>query len=248
MCSSRSPRSTGGSATSGSRPRRWRTSTRLSSGEGGDNEKLIFEVLRRGLPPEVPAGHVAARARRPGAAVRPDRAADPVLREQPRVAADAVPVVAGGAGVAGGPAAAGPVPAVLPVRHRHDRRAVGAGRGGADRGDDRGAGRDRADRDDDAAVGPAVPGRAGGGLRGARGGAGRVLHHRGQAGQDRLGRGAGRAGGARVRPGAGRGGGGEDPGADRRARRTSWRTRWPTACPGWPAAVAEDLAATVASL
>jgi histidyl-tRNA synthetase len=28
---------------------------RLSSGEGGDNEKLIFEVLRRGLPPVVPA-------------------------------------------------------------------------------------------------------------------------------------------------------------------------------------------------
>jgi histidyl-tRNA synthetase len=27
---------------------------RLTSGEGGDNEKLIFEVLRRGLPPEVP--------------------------------------------------------------------------------------------------------------------------------------------------------------------------------------------------
>ena len=29
---------------------------RLTSGEGGDNEKLIFEVLRRGLPPEVPPG------------------------------------------------------------------------------------------------------------------------------------------------------------------------------------------------
>jgi histidyl-tRNA synthetase len=29
---------------------------RLSSGEGGDNEKLIFEVLRRGLPPEVATG------------------------------------------------------------------------------------------------------------------------------------------------------------------------------------------------
>src|SRR6266700_3237244 len=29
---------------------------RLRSGEGGDNEKLIFEVLRRGLPPEVAAG------------------------------------------------------------------------------------------------------------------------------------------------------------------------------------------------
>ena len=29
---------------------------RLQSGEGGDNEKLIFQVLRRGLPPEVTAG------------------------------------------------------------------------------------------------------------------------------------------------------------------------------------------------
>jgi histidyl-tRNA synthetase len=29
---------------------------RLQSGEGADNEKLIFEVLRRGLPPEVPSG------------------------------------------------------------------------------------------------------------------------------------------------------------------------------------------------
>ena len=29
---------------------------RLQSGEGADNEKLIFEVLRRGLPPEVAAG------------------------------------------------------------------------------------------------------------------------------------------------------------------------------------------------
>src|SRR5207245_5520469 len=29
---------------------------RLQGGEGGDNEKLIFEVLRRGLPPEVAAG------------------------------------------------------------------------------------------------------------------------------------------------------------------------------------------------
>jgi len=29
---------------------------RLQTGEGADNEKLIFEVLRRGLPPEVAAG------------------------------------------------------------------------------------------------------------------------------------------------------------------------------------------------
>src|SRR6185437_9643633 len=90
--------------------------------------------------------HAAARARRPGAALRPDRPADPVLRKQPRVAANAVPVAAGGPGVAGGPPAAGPVPAVLPVRHRHDRRGERAGRGGADRGDHRGAGRDLSDR------------------------------------------------------------------------------------------------------
>src|SRR5215471_13658806 len=29
---------------------------RLQSGQGADNEKLIYEVLRRGLPAEVPAG------------------------------------------------------------------------------------------------------------------------------------------------------------------------------------------------
>jgi len=29
---------------------------RLQSGDGGDNEKLIFQVLKRGLPPEVAAG------------------------------------------------------------------------------------------------------------------------------------------------------------------------------------------------
>jgi histidyl-tRNA synthetase len=29
---------------------------RLQSGEGADNEKLVYEVLRRGLPPVVPAG------------------------------------------------------------------------------------------------------------------------------------------------------------------------------------------------
>src|ERR1700678_4599971 len=29
---------------------------RLSSGDGADNEKLVFQVLRRGLPPEVAAG------------------------------------------------------------------------------------------------------------------------------------------------------------------------------------------------
>jgi histidyl-tRNA synthetase len=31
---------------------------RLTSGEGADNEKLIFQVLRRGLPPEIGAGAV----------------------------------------------------------------------------------------------------------------------------------------------------------------------------------------------
>src|SRR3984885_335857 len=30
---------------------------RLQSGEGADNEKLVYEVLRRGLPPFVAASH-----------------------------------------------------------------------------------------------------------------------------------------------------------------------------------------------
>src|ERR1700684_4616194 len=30
--------------------------SRLQSGEGADNEKLVYQVLRRGLPPEVAAG------------------------------------------------------------------------------------------------------------------------------------------------------------------------------------------------
>src|SRR5439155_1725807 len=67
------------------------------------------EADLRGAAARAAAGgtgrHAAARARRPGAALRPDRAADPVLREQPRVAADAVPVAAGGPGVAVGRAA-----------------------------------------------------------------------------------------------------------------------------------------------
>ena len=36
---------------------------RLSSGQGGDNEKLIFQVLKRGLPAETaPGGTRASRA------------------------------------------------------------------------------------------------------------------------------------------------------------------------------------------
>src|ERR1700683_5568390 len=30
--------------------------SRLQSGEGADNEKLVYQVLRRGLPPEVASG------------------------------------------------------------------------------------------------------------------------------------------------------------------------------------------------
>src|SRR4029077_20092225 len=132
---------------------------RLSSGEGGDNEKLIFEVLRRGLPPEVAAGTPLRELVDLG--LRYDLTV-PLTRfygnnhaslPTPFRSLQVGPVWRGGgggggrggAGVAGGPAAAGRVPAVLPVRHRHDRRAFGAGRGGADRGDDRGAGRDRAE-------------------------------------------------------------------------------------------------------
>ena len=84
---------------------------RLQSGEGGDNEKLIFEVLQARAAARVPGGDGRG-AGRSRAALRPDGAADAVLREQPRLAAAAVPVAADRTGVAGGKAAEGPVPAV----------------------------------------------------------------------------------------------------------------------------------------
>ena len=42
---------------------------RLTGGQGGENEKLIFQVLRRGLADEIAAEHPGAGPGRPGAAV-----------------------------------------------------------------------------------------------------------------------------------------------------------------------------------
>ena len=42
---------------------------RLQSGEGADNEKLVYQVLRRGLPPVVRGRDSGAGAGRPRAAV-----------------------------------------------------------------------------------------------------------------------------------------------------------------------------------
>ena len=166
---------------------------RLSSGEGGDNEKLIFEVLRRGLPPEVPAGtplrelvdlglrydltvpltrfygnnHASLpmpfRSLQVGPVWRADRPQRGRYRQFYQCDIDMI----------GEPSVL--AEAELIEATTEALAAIGlTGTHGA-------------------AVGPAVPGRAGGGLRGAGRQAGRVLHHRGQAGQDRLGRGAGRA-------------------------------------------------------
>ena len=63
-------------------------SDRLHAGLGGDNEKLAFGVLRRGLTAEdLAAADRAARPSRPRPAVRPHRSAGPVLCHPPRRAA-----------------------------------------------------------------------------------------------------------------------------------------------------------------
>src|SRR5258705_9720390 len=53
---------------------------RLSSGEGGDNEKLIFEGLRGGVPPDVPAGTSPREPLDPGLRLDPTRAPTRVFR------------------------------------------------------------------------------------------------------------------------------------------------------------------------
>ncbi len=88
----------------------------------------------------------AARPRRPRAALRPDRAARPVLRQPPGRAADGVPRDPDRAGLARRAPAEGPLPPVHAGRHRHHRRARHPGRGRAARGDPRDRRRPRAGR------------------------------------------------------------------------------------------------------
>ena len=95
----------------------------LFSGLGGDNEKQVFAVLRRGLDDEaLRAAASAARARRPRPPLRPHGAPGPLLRLAPRRAADGLPQRPDRAGLAGREAAEGALPPVRPVRHRHPGR------------------------------------------------------------------------------------------------------------------------------
>ena len=68
---------------------------------------------------------------RPGAALRPDRAARARRRRASRQAAEVLQALPDSAGVARRPAGARPLPRVLPVRRRRDRIDVAGGRGGA---------------------------------------------------------------------------------------------------------------------
>ena len=210
---------------------------RLTSGEGGDNEKLIFQVLRRGLPPEVAAGtpvrelvdlglrydltvpltrfygnnHASLplpfRSLQVGPVWRADRPQRGRYRQFYQCDIDII----------GEPTVL--AEAELIEATTEALAAIGL-TGTTMRLSDR---RFLAALAADCGVPPEAQDA--------------VLHHPGQARQDRLGRGAGRAGRARVRPGAGLGGGEEDPGTGRTCPRTSWRTRWPCAVPGLAAEV-----------
>ena len=199
MCFSRSPRCTGDSATSASKRRRWRTSP--------GSRAARAERTRSHLPGAPPrprrrnrCGHPGTGPGRPRPALRPDRAPDPLLRQQLRAAAVAVPFPAVRSGLAGRTPAERTLPPVLPVRHRHDRRADSPGRGRTDRGHHPGLGGDRPAGHDSTAVRPTVPGRPGRCRWIARGQPGRLLHHPRQARQARLGRGPLRVGRLRTRP------------------------------------------------
>ncbi len=220
---------------------------RLSSGEGGDNEKLIFEVLRRGLPPEVPAGtpvrelvdlglrydltvpltrfygnnHASLptpfRSLQVGPVWRADRPQRGRYRQFYQCDIDMI----------GEPSVL--AEAELIEATTEALAAIGL----------TGTTVRLSDRRFLAALAAdcGVPAR----------GAGRLLHHRGQAGQDRLGRGAGRAARARVRGRRRSRRRRRRSGADRRARGHAGG-RAGRSVPGLPAEVVADLSATAASL
>jgi histidyl-tRNA synthetase len=74
---------------------------RLHAGIGGDNEKLAFNVLARsGCRGHHRRGGGPGGSQRPRPALRPDRAARPLLRDAPRRAAGGVPLDPDGAGLA----------------------------------------------------------------------------------------------------------------------------------------------------
>ena len=91
---------------------------------GEEGDRLIFKILKRGEGAETGAG-------RPGAALRPHRAARARGRRVSRQAAEVLQALSGAAGLARRSAAEGPLPRVLPVRRRRDRIDVDDRRSGA---------------------------------------------------------------------------------------------------------------------
>ena len=106
-----------------SRPRPLESLRLLTGGEGGENEKLIYKVLKRG---EKLDARVQATDELADLGLRFDLTV-PLARYYAHNHAR-LPSAAQGhpdrAGVARRAATAGPVPPVHPVRHRHPRRGV----------------------------------------------------------------------------------------------------------------------------
>ena len=134
---------------------------------GEEGNQLVFRILKRGAELQraldKPAGEAgagrAARVRRPGAPLRPDRAAGARRRRAPD-AAEVLQALPDSAGVARRSAGARPVPRVLSVRRGRARIDVAGRGGGAVRRGGRGAAGARVHRLHDPAESPAAPDRA----------------------------------------------------------------------------------------
>ena len=150
----------------------------LTGKYGEEGAKLIFKVLRRGE-------HEASGRNRPGAALRPDRAARARGCRAPREAAALLQALSDSAGVARGPPGARPVPRVLPVRRRRDRIALAGRRSGGLRGGERRAAHARFHRFRGPPQSPRPAPRHARELRRSAGAARSGAHCRRQAGQDR---------------------------------------------------------------
>ena len=133
----------------------------LTGGGGGENEKLIFKVLKRGE--KLDLGAAATEADLADLGLRFDLTV-PLARYYAHNHGQAAGSPPGGAdrpGLARRAAAAGPLPPVHPVRHRHPRRRVGDRRDRADPRHHGGARRARARRPHRADQRPPPPGRHG---------------------------------------------------------------------------------------
>ena len=206
----------------------------LTGGGGGENEKLIFKVLKRGE--KLDLGAATTEADLADLGLRFDLTV-PLGRYYAQNHAklpEPLRAVQIGPGLARRAPPAGPVPPVHPVRHRHPRRRVRDRRDRADPGHHGGARRARARGADRADQRPPPPGRDGRLVRLRAGAPRERLHHARQVGQAPAGRdppgaGAGRSSGGchrshagalhGARPRAEPGGPAEPPGRPERGRR-----------------------------